>query len=338
MHSVENQSLTKVHGRSCTIMHKLKINMQMKNFFNTIVSFVPHNKSNNVSDVTLWDCLWTIPIKKLWKIKQVRNEQEEKVRTQLKESLPAFFPSCTLKGGTTVEHIQEHTGFICIDIDIDPTSDEPKKNPHADPAEVKAGICTIPNVAYCARSVSGKGFFCLIPIADPDRHLDYFYSLQADFRRCGIVIDGYCKNVNRKRFISYDPEPYVNTGAEIYERVLPPPPPPKYVKRRPAKAAGDDLEVLHNHITANRIDITGDYGQWFSILCSIYSELGEAGEDYAYDISQYSKSFKEPTFKMTWRNVCKYGAYKHTIATLFYYAKQAGINLSACKDFKDINV
>jgi len=309
----------------------------MKTIFNTNCTLHPSVMDSQCADYPIWECLWEIPRKFREQIDEVRAERDPKRRKALKAKLPAFTPSC-IATGLTLQDVTEHTGFICIDIDIDPASTDPKKNPHADPKQVKAGVSTIPNVAYCAHSVGGGGLFLLIPIADPDRHLDYFYSLQADFRRCGIVIDPNTSAVNKARFISYDPEPYVNTGAEIYDRVLPPPPPPKNVKRRPA-IAGDDLEVLHNHITANRIDITGDYGQWFSILCSIYSELGEAaGEDYAYDISQYSNSFEEPTFKMTWRNVCKYGAYKHTIATLFHYAKQAGINLSACKDFKDINV
>ena len=86
---------------------------------------------------------------------------------------------------------------------------------------------------------NGKGWFAIFRIAYPDEHKAQFEVLQRDFANSGLVIDKSCKDVNRMRFISYDPEPYVNEAATLYNKVWVEPKPTVHVSY-----SGGDMEQV----------------------------------------------------------------------------------------------
>ena len=96
--------------------------------------------------------------------KALRNETDPDKQNTLKMAMPALWPSCLFYGGSTSNHIVNHTGLIVVDIDA-------KDNQHiANFHNLKNEVCKIPNVAYCGLSVRGKGYFLIIPITYPDKH------------------------------------------------------------------------------------------------------------------------------------------------------------------------
>lgn len=147
----------------------------------------------------------------------------------LKSKLPCAMPSLQMDGS--------HSGFIAVDIDGVNHGD----NLAYTPAELKEKVSSIVNVAYCGYSCSGKGVWALIPIFDTTRHLEHFRALDVVFQRIGLTIDSACKNVNRLRFASYDPDPYLNSDAEKFSMILDDKPAEKISLTSPDFVRGVDI-------------------------------------------------------------------------------------------------
>lgn len=158
------------------------------------------------------------------------------------------------------QNIVAHSNLLCIDIDK-------KDNMDVDWFDdLKHEWHNIPQILYAGRSIRGKGWFAIFRIAYPDKHEDQFEALKHDFANSGLIIDKACKNVNRMRFISYDPEPYVNEDATLYTKV--------WVEPKPA---------YHSSCAYSGDDITATYDDWFhwvqpwhhlvnaDVVCSIWS-------------------------------------------------------------------
>ena len=147
----------------------------------------------------------------------------------------------------------------------------------------------IKNVAYCGVSVSGRGYFVIIPIAYPERHEQHFDALKAAFQKFGIVIDESCRNVDRLRGYSYDPDAYFNEQAKPYSRYIAPQP-QAYTPQcncLPIGNEADKVEAILKQIEANRIDITAGYHTWRDLGFAFANEFGEAGRDYFHRVSQF---------------------------------------------------
>lgn len=151
---------------------------------------------------------WCVTERFRLSVEMIRQCKEKRDADNLKAKLPCAMPSLQMDGS--------HSGYIAIDVDGVNHGD----NLEYTPAELKAKISQIVNVAYCGYSCSGKGVWALIPIFDTTKHLEHFKALEVVFQRIGLTIDASCKNVNRLRFASYDPEPYLNEDAEKFSLIL----------------------------------------------------------------------------------------------------------------------
>ena len=286
----------------------------MKNIFTTWVTFLP---SVTCKDGELKkERLGSVLLSERWQplVEKVRAEADPARRKELKQHLPAFMPSGVFTK-KTADGLQVHSGFICIDIDA-------KDNAGVkDFDRLKEYVCQIPQVAYCGLSVGGVGFFCIIPIADPAKHRDYFRAIERDFKECGITIDRQCYNVNRLRYVSYDPVPYINTAATTYDYVYPM---KDHVAGHVPGTVADvetkeKFEAVLRMIEADKIDITGGYRQWFEILCAIASTFGEDGREYAHAVSKWYDNYSPDETNYEYNEVLKHN-YSYSIGTFFNYA------------------
>jgi len=134
---------------------------------------------------------------------------------KIKNTLPCAMPSLLFSG--------EHSGYIAIDVDGINHGD----NLEYTPAQLKAKVSSIANVAYCGYSASGLGVWALVPIKDTSKHLEHFKALIEKFKAIGLKIDEGCSNINRLRFCSYDSEPYLNENAVVFSLVWVDVPKPK---------------------------------------------------------------------------------------------------------------
>ena len=223
-----------------------------------------------------------------------------------------FAPTCK------AENLVAHSNLLCIDIDKKDNMDVGWFD------DLKHEWHNIPQILYAGRSIRGKGWFAIFHIAYPDKHEAQFEALRRDFANSGLIIDKACKNVNRMRFISYDPEPYVNEDATLYTKV--------WVETKPTyhsscTYSGGDMEQVERccRIIADRgIDITATYDDWFHVGAALAS-LGERGRRLFHLVSSQNAKYKagetDKKFDNLLRNVSSIN-----IGTFFHICSQYGIN------------
>lgn len=250
----------------------------------------------------------------------IRNTDDKETRNAIKARLPAVTPSGLFEV-RRIDALIAHSGLICLDIDA---GDNPSID---DWNALKLRLPLAEHVLYAGLSASGRGLFCLVPIADGKRHLQHFLALERDFREAGIVLDAACKDVTRLRVFSYDVSAFVNLDARPYEKVsessvtghrttserpLVRNPGPKTEQLREAEEPNPVLRLLQptdlarmaavleppkatkqrfldllERIEAQRIDITASYCEWFTIGCVIATLFGADGMSLFHRISVF---------------------------------------------------
>jgi len=171
--------------------------------------FADYNTPDNPRPVNLLQ--WLTNKKYADKVTAIRNIADKEHRDRIKATLPAITPS-GLFIYRAKKNLIRHSGFI--QIDIDQKGNEAIENY----SDLKKEICKIPNIAYCGLSVSGKGYWGLIPIEQPDKHYQYFKLIEKWFKDKGLIIDKAPKSVSSLRGYAYDPDGYFNHAAKPLKR------------------------------------------------------------------------------------------------------------------------
>ena len=120
---------------------------------------------------------------------------------RIKNDLPCWFvggtfPKPEVKNGRLVtytddEYINTYSNILCIDID----------NQDID----RQTIFNLPYVFAVLRSCGGRGYYVLILVEDGKYTKEYYSYLAKVFKmKFNINIDTQCKNIGRKRVISYE--------------------------------------------------------------------------------------------------------------------------------------
>ena len=203
-----------------------------------------------------------------------------------------------------------HSGFIGIDID------------DIDPEETKSYICPDPYCYAAFTSISGTGL-CVVMRINGEKHRETFDGIrQYLFDKYQIVIDPTSVNPSRARFVSFDPHMYLNTKADKFN----PPAKRKAEKKIPQIVyVQSDFELILKEIQARNIDITGGYQEWLNIGFAFADKFGEAGREYYHIVSGVSNSYNEKLTDRQYTNCLKANKSGITIASFYFYAKQAGI-------------
>jgi len=242
--------------------------------------------------------------------------QDEVLAVRTGSMAKTDLPYCTISGKFTERKaagLVQHSGFICIDID------------DVDPEEMKSLLCPDRYVYAAFTSVSGKGLALMVRI-NPEKHNEAFEGLQEYlYTTYQVVVDPSCRDVSRARIVSYDPHLYINEKADkfcIY--------PKKQValKKVPEVVfVQSDFDSIIKEIVGRRIDITGDYQSWLRIGFAISDKMGEGGRAYFHQVSQFHLDYRADLCDRQYDNCLKARRTGITIATFYYYAKQAGIRV-----------
>ncbi|AMQ55616.1 BT4734/BF3469 family protein [Algoriphagus sanaruensis] len=189
--------------------------------------FANYWETKNARPVNL--ITWLTSEKFRAKVEEIRNTECKSKRDELKGTLPAITPSGKFSKRCESGLIK-HSGFIQIDLDR-------QDNLHiSNWYDLKIELMKLPEIAYLGKSVSGTGYWGLIPIpADPEGHKFYFDALEEIFfRNWGIKLDKKPKNIASLRGYSYDNEAHFNHQAKTFLKKKPPikiPPPIFKIKR-----------------------------------------------------------------------------------------------------------
>ena len=171
------------------------------------------------------------------------NDVDYKIKKfELKSKLPGFTPSALLQQRTKDNIIEiERTGIMQLDFDFADIKD-------FDIEELKQAIFSFLFIAFCGLSCSGKGFFALAMIADPERLNEYADHIFNVLMKYGIKPDtSKGRNYNDLRYLSYDanmlirenPEPLriINFKAKEAQK------PVKRINYPPQSFGGNDVRI-----------------------------------------------------------------------------------------------
>jgi VirE N-terminal domain/HRDC domain/Primase C terminal 2 (PriCT-2) len=240
---------------------------------------------------------------------------------------------CVTLSGTFAQRSSKgliaHSGLIQIDVDN-----------VQDFQSSFAEICKDDYTYLCFRSPGGKGLKAIVKInPSEETHLQQFYALERYYLdKFKLTIDTACKDLARCMLLSYDPDIYCNPQSLVFEECYMPPSrfqevdrehfrDPFQATRHQPQNDHDLLESLTAAIENSRIDLTETHEKWIRIGYALSNEMGEGGRSFFHRIGRfyngYSKEESDRVFtKLLTSNVKKIG-----LGTLFYYAKEAGIEI-----------
>lgn len=254
-------------------------------------------------------------------ILRLRAVFDKEKRNALKRSLPQATISGVFSPTRAKNNLSQHSGLICVDIDA-------KDNPDIlDWETLKHDLSVLPQIAYCALSVSGKGLFLVIPLRYPEKHLKQFRQLQIDFRKMGIMIDSACSDITRLRCLSYDEHPIINENATLYEGV--------YVEKPKHKSlptcfiyegenTSAEVAVCCRKIQQCGIDITASYDDWLKVGCAL-TTLGDNGRSLFHICSQQNAKYNAAKTDKMFTDLLRRNYQQVNIGTFFWMCKQYGI-------------
>lgn len=254
-------------------------------------------------------------------ILRLRAVFDKEKRNALKRSLPQATISGVFSPTRAKNNLSQHSGLICVDIDA-------KDNPDIlDWETLKQDLSVLPQIAYCALSVSGKGLFLVIPLRYPEKHLQQFRQLQIDFRKMGIMIDSACSDITRLRCLSYDEHPIINENATLYEGV--------YVEKPKHKSfptcfiyegenTSAEVAVCCRKIQQCGIDITASYDDWLKVGCAL-ATLGESGRSLFHICSRQNAKYNAAKTDKMFTDLLRRNYQQVNIGTFFWMRKQHGI-------------
>lgn len=255
-------------------------------------------------------------------IQELRSCTDQNRRKQIKLSLPQATISGIFSLTRAAGNLVRHSGLICVDIDG-------KDNPHIANFNtlIEDTLSQLEEVAYASRSVSGNGYFVIIPLKYPEAHKAHFEKLVRDFAALDIVIDRACGDVSRLRCQSFDLHQYINLSAKPYEGLYHEPKPvrPTYTYNFSGIDAEDKVMQLCREIANRGIDLTGSYDDWMKIGAAL-SSLGESGRQWFHLCSAQNQKYNAAECDRKFNNLLRSNR-RIGIGTFFYLCKNAGLEV-----------
>jgi hypothetical protein len=176
--------------------------------------------------------------------------------------------------------LKKHSGFICLDIDS-------KEQISA----VNIHAINSDSYVYASHlSVSGNGGYAVLIRIDENRHEDAFLALQEYFmQNYNVVIDKSCKDITRLRFVSYDPDIYINEKAKIFKR---------YLKKKDKNEWTSRVIVVKTDFDemvakASHLNLFEDYSDYIKCAFALTSEFNESGRNYFHTLCRSSAKYNE---------------------------------------------
>ena len=252
----------------------------------------------------------------------IRAIGDKEIRNEAKKKALAVTISGAFKERKD-EAIEKHSGYIGIDIDEITNFNAQRRILQSDKY-----------VYALFASISGRGLCAIFKIA-PAKHRDSFNGISEYlFKNYNIIIDPTSVNQSRARFVSYDPELYINPYAEKFTQ-YPTAKPPRKIEN--VVFLDDDFKSILSQITANRINLCDNYHEWLRIGFSFVHQFNESGREYFHLVSQYSIKYDSAICDKQYDAMIRHRASNIvTIATFYYYAKSAGIEIHSPRTRKII--
>lgn len=255
-------------------------------------------------------------------IQELRSTTDFNRKKQIKLSLPQATISGVFAPTRSAENLVKHSGLICVDIDR-------KDNLHIANFDtlIPDVLRHIEEVAYAAHSVSGNGYFVIIPLKYTEEHKAQFEKLVRVFDDMDITIDKACGDVCRLRCQSYDIHQYINLNAKPFAGIYrePKPNPPRFNCDYDGFDTEDKVARLCQEIAFRHIDLTATYDDWVKIGAAL-SSLGESGQQWFHLCSSQNSGYNTVECDRKFNNLIRSNR-RIGIGTFFHYCKNVGLEI-----------
>ena len=245
-----------------------------------------------------------------WKhlIEPIRIEPDKDKRNRLKRNIP----SVTISGvfeERKEECLLEHSGFICIDIDY---------------FTDKSQLINDKYTYSLMKSASGGGLAVIVKI-DKDKHKESFKWLQNHYYTSfGIVIDSAPQNVASLRFVSFDPEIYINEKSTKARSISIA---PKKNKSLPIILPQNKVADLVREVVNSGKNLAPDYEKYRNLAFALASGFSEDGRVYFHSICSVSEKYDSRHAEKQFNEALKNRKTGITIGTFYYMLKDAGFTI-----------
>ena len=254
------------------------------------------------------------------KIEKIRRCSDKRRRRDMKRKLPAITPAGVFSRRCN-DGLIRPSGMVGVDVDGE-------DNPHIDNWEaVKQTISDFSGLWYAGLSASGNGLFLLFKVKHPEQYGRNFDALTQELSRRGIQVDTACRDIARLRGASYDPAPFFNPDAKLYD-CRPAPKPASICRSCQVEAFCGDTEErvgrLVCRIERYGINMADAYPDWYALGRSLAAAFGEAGRGWFHVVSAQSPKYNPRECDIQY-NGCLRTCSRTSISTFFWYCKQYGL-------------
>ena len=225
--------------------------------------------------------------------------------------------TCITVSGTfqqrKADKLLEHSGLICLDID----SKDQITNVDIDQIKRDEYVYAV------HRSLSGNGYAVFVKI-DGARHLDAFLGLEHYMMaKYLIVLDKSCKDTSRLRFVSYDPDIYINKKAKVFKTYLKKKDKPK---PKPPVIKTDFDEMV---VKAGPMNLFDNYEDYIRLAFALTKEFSESGRSYFHALCQSSPKYLHKQAERDYNIAMQRSETGVSIASVYYIFKQSGISTTS---------
>lgn len=248
---------------------------------------------------------------------KIRTIKEHEERQQAKKGLPYVTISGIFNEGRSITGLSAHSGYISMDLD----------GLGNDLEGVRILLSKDPYVFSAFTSASGTGL-CVLFRIDPEKHSEAFEGI-ADYliKQYQLIVDPSGKDVSRPRYVSYDEDLFLNEKCLAFKKYLAK---PKAKKIQATIFVASEFDRVVKEMVDARVSCVEDYRDWRDIGFGLADQFGEAGRPYFHALSstseKYESSMCDRQYTHCLRGNGKNGS-KITIATIYWFAKQAGIKV-----------
>jgi predicted P-loop ATPase len=222
------------------------------------------------------------------------------------------------------DSLTQHSGFIAIDIDG-----------LKDLNHVREQICC-DNHFYAVFVSCGGAGLCAIAKINPKLHLESFnYLSKYLYEKYNIIeVDEKCKDVSRARFVSYDPDLYINKDAEVVKV--------KAYTKKPKEQTSyvfvdSEFSDIIKNIVAQKIDVTADYGDWVNIGFALAGKFGENGRAYFHALSELNPEYNQRKADEKYSHLLRTNRNVIPIDFIYNLAKKENIEVQAVDEKNIVN-
>ena len=257
-------------------------------------------------------------------VETIRSGKTPEERHRIKDEQKGRIPAVTVSGLFSQrgsKNIVSPSGLISVDIDLKDNKDIMSCVPDI--------LRKLDYVAYFGKSISGDGYFAVIPIENPNHFKEHYCALEQEMKSYGITLDKSCKDIGRLRFASYDADGYYNPDATTYYWEVDTTQPPKVSKPKyTATSTMSDAEKVEQQISMLKqegLSIPDDYDTWFKVGMSLSSTFGEDGRRYFHELSSTSPKYDRHECNRQYDEIVSHyeSDNQYTLGTLYHIIKEA---------------